>query len=71
MSGEDFSVTAGWGHFGTGDAVMPGQGRVEERPYTATESAALGDLIGILSETTGTCVALVPSTTLPMTSLHP
>ena len=26
MSGEDFSVTAGWGHFGTGDAVMPGQG---------------------------------------------
>ena len=32
MSGEDFSVTAGWGHFGTGDAVMPGQGRVEERP---------------------------------------
>ena len=52
MSGEDFSVTAGWGHFGTGDAVMPGQGRVEERPYTATESAALGDLIGILGETT-------------------
>ena len=27
MSGEDFSVTAGWGHFGTGDAVMPGQGQ--------------------------------------------
>ena len=52
MSGEDFSVTAGWGHFGTGDAVMPGQGRVEERPYTATESAALGDLIGVLGETT-------------------
>ena len=52
MSGEDFSVTAGWGHFGSGDAVMPGQGRVEERPYTATESAALGDLIGILGETT-------------------
>ncbi len=52
MSGEDFSVTAGWGHLGAGDAVMPGQGRVEERPYTATESAALGDLIGILGETT-------------------
>ena len=52
MSGEDFSVTAGWGHFGTGDAVMPGQGRFEERPYTATESAALGDLIGVLGETT-------------------
>ena len=52
MSGEDFSVTAGWGHFGTGDAVMPGQGRVEEHPYTATESAALGHPIGILGETT-------------------
>ena len=52
MSGEDFSVTAGWGHFGTGDAVMPGQGRVEERLFTATESASLGDLIGILGETT-------------------
>ena len=52
MSGEDFSVTAGWGHFGTGDAVMPGQGGVEERPYTATESAAFGNLIGILGKTT-------------------
>ena len=52
MSGEDFSVTAGWGHFGTGDAVMPGQGRVEERPYTATELVALGDFIRILGETT-------------------
>ena len=52
MSDEDFSVTAGWGHFGTGDAVMPGQGRVEERPYTATELVALGDFIGILGETT-------------------
>ena len=42
MSGEDFSVTAGWGHFGTGDAVMPGQGRVEQRPYTAQERDAQG-----------------------------
>ena len=52
ISGEDFWVTAGWGHFGTGEAVMPGQGSVEERPYTATELVALGDLIGILGETT-------------------
>ena len=52
MSGEDFSVTAGWGHFGMGDAVMPGQGRVEERPYTPTDLAVLGDSIGILGETT-------------------
>ena len=52
MSGDDFSVTAGWGHFGTGDAVMPGQGRAEERPYTAEERAALGDAITTLGEST-------------------
>ena len=52
MTGDDFSVTAGWGHFGTGDAVMPGQGRVEERPYTAEERAALGDAITTLGEST-------------------
>ena len=32
MTGDDFALTAGWGHFGQGDAVMPGQGRVVERP---------------------------------------
>ena len=42
MAGDDFALTAGWGHFGQGDAVMPGQGRVVERPYTAGERAALG-----------------------------
>ena len=52
MSGGDFAVTAGWGHFGTGDAVMPGQGRAEERPYTAEERAALGDAIATLGEST-------------------
>ena len=43
MAGDDFAVTAGWGHFGRGRAVMPGQGRVVERPYTPEERAALGD----------------------------
>ena len=32
---------AGWGHYGTGDAVMPGQGRLVEREYTADERDAL------------------------------
>ena len=41
MTGDDFAVTAGWGHFGTGDAVMPGQGWIVERDYTADERAAL------------------------------
>ena len=27
MNDDDFALTAGWGHFGTGEAVMPGQGR--------------------------------------------
>ena len=27
MAGDDFALTAGWGHFGQGDAVMPGHGR--------------------------------------------
>ena len=42
MTGDDFALTAGWGHFGTGDAVMPGQGRVVEREYTTPEITALG-----------------------------
>ena len=42
MAGEDFTLTAGWGHFGTGGAVMPGQGRAVERDYTAAEREALG-----------------------------
>ena len=52
MIGDDFALTAGWGHFGQGGAVMPGQGRVVERPYTANERATLGEAVQILGETT-------------------
>ena len=52
MAPDDFSVTAGWGHFGQGEAVMPGQGRVVERPYTAEERAALGSAADALGDTT-------------------
>ena len=41
MAGDDFALTAGWGHFGSGDAVMPGQGRIVQRAYTPDERAAL------------------------------
>ena len=41
MAGDDFAVSAGWGHFGTSEAVMPGQGRVVERDYTVAERDAL------------------------------
>ena len=52
MSGNDFDVTAGWGHFGSGQAVMPGQGRVVERPYTPEERAAMGDAVSTLGDST-------------------
>ena len=52
MAGDDFALTAGWGHFGQGEAVMPGQGRVVERPYTPEEGAALGAALPALGETT-------------------
>ena len=52
MTADDFAVTVGWGHYGTGDAVMPGQGRVVERAYTPEERAALGDALPALGETT-------------------
>ena len=39
MADEDFVLNAGWGHLGTGDAVMPGQGRAVERAHTT----AFGD----------------------------
>ena len=53
MAGDDFAVTAGWGHFGQGDAVMPGQGRVEERSYTARgERLSFGPATTILGDTT-------------------
>ena len=52
MAGDDFALTAGWGHFGQGEAVMPGQGRVVERPYTSDERAKLGGAVPVLGETT-------------------
>ena len=52
MTGDDFALTAGWGHYGTGDAVMPGQGRIVEREYTPDERAVLGDAIPALGEKT-------------------
>ena len=52
MAGEDFAVTAGWGHSGSSDAVMPGQGRAVERAYAPSEHAALSDAVAMLGPTT-------------------
>ena len=52
MDGEDFDVTAGWGHFGAGQAVMPGQGHVAGRSLSKAERVALGDDVSVLGDTT-------------------
>ena len=52
MAGENFAVTAGWGHYGQGDAVMPGQGRAAERAFSPDERAAMGDPLSALGERT-------------------
>ena len=52
MSGSDFALTAGWGHFGTGDAVMPGIGRAVPRPFTPSEHPTLAATLRTLGETT-------------------
>ena len=46
MSGDDFGLTAGWGHFAAGQAVMPVQGRAVERACTGSERSALGAALG-------------------------
>ena len=52
MIGEDFAVTAGWGHYGSGSAVMPGQGRTLERAYTPDEREAMSEVLPALGDTT-------------------
>ena len=52
MTDDDFAATAGWGHYGKGDAVMPGQGSIVRRPYTPEERAAMGDALPVPGDTT-------------------
>lgn len=52
ITGDGFTVTMGWGHYGAGDAVMPGHGRVVEREYTPDERVTLEQSIDTLGETT-------------------
>ena len=52
MAGDDFAVSAGWGHLGSGEAVMPGQGRIVERDYTDDERTTLADDVPTLGDTT-------------------
>ena len=52
MAGDDFALTVGWGHFGTGDAVMPGSGRAVQRDYTVPEREALSNAADVLGNST-------------------
>ena len=52
MANEDFMVSAGWGYFGSGDVVMPGQGRIASRTYDSDEHAAVGDAVAVFGEGT-------------------
>ena len=52
MTGDDFAVTAGWGHHGQGDAVMPGQGRPVERAFTPEERATMSETLPTLGDAT-------------------
>ena len=50
MTADDFALAVGWGHFGQGDAVMPGQGRTVERVCAPAERTAMGDATPVLGE---------------------
>ena len=52
MTGKDYAVAAGWGHYGPGQAIMPGQGSVTQREYAPSEQLALGDARHSLGDST-------------------
>ena len=52
MTNDDLVVSAGWGHFGSADVVMPAQGRVKERAYTAEESTTMAESVAVLGDGT-------------------
>ena len=55
-SGDDLAMTAGWGHYGKANAVMPGKGRWRERAYSTEEEKVIGakspEVRQLLGETT-------------------
>ena len=52
MTGNNYAVTAGWGHYGPSQAIMPGQGSVTQREYTTNERLVLGDALHSLGDST-------------------
>ncbi len=52
MTDSDLAVTSGWGHFGQGDAVMPGKGCAVEREFLPEERVAMSDALPALGDST-------------------
>ena len=52
FTNEEFALTAGWGHYGTGTAIMPGQGKYNSRDYTPSELEELGTNTSVLGDKT-------------------
>ena len=52
LVGDDFAMTAGWGHFGVGHAVMPGSGHLVERAFTDDERSSLRGSLPVLGDST-------------------
>ncbi|MCY4278644.1 MAG: N-6 DNA methylase [Gammaproteobacteria bacterium] len=52
MMEKDFELSARWGRFGKGNAVMPGHGRLIARDYSPEERKGLGDSIAVLGART-------------------
>jgi hypothetical protein len=60
--GEDFKLTAGWGHAGKEGVTMPGRGKLISRERTAKESAELAQGIAALGLTEDAALARLGST---------
>ena len=52
MTGSDYEITAGWGHYGAAQAVMPGQGQLTGREFTPDERATLREFVPALGDST-------------------
>lgn len=49
---EHFTITAGWGHLGSGGITMPAKGRTVERDLTAQERESMGEAVKPLGDRT-------------------
>ena len=52
MTGDNFSVTARWGHYGVGESAMPRQGWAVERALTTDDRTAMDAALPALGEAT-------------------